>query len=102
MSARRLVMAWLGLMALGAAELAASFLPLPHAWRPLIIAPGVLMILIVAVTFMEVTEGPTIVRAFALAALFWLFILLALGAADPLTRTDYPTPQARVAPPAGA
>jgi hypothetical protein len=29
-------------------------------------------------------------RAFALGALFWLLILLGLGSADPLTRTDYP------------
>ncbi|HEX3915162.1 MAG TPA: hypothetical protein VHW71_16805 [Steroidobacteraceae bacterium] len=85
----KLLGTWLLLLLLGALEFASSFLPLARCWRPLIMLPGVLMILAVAVSFMEVRKGPTIIRAFAAAAAFWLLILLALGSADPLTRIDY-------------
>jgi hypothetical protein len=44
----------------------------------------------VAVGFMRVRSGPAIVRGFAVAALFWLTILLGLSASDPLTRATYP------------
>jgi len=86
---RPLLITWLLLLLLGGIELAAAYLPLPRAWRPLIMMPGVLMVIAVAVNFMEVRRGPVIVRAFAVAGLFWLFILLALGSADPLTRINY-------------
>jgi hypothetical protein len=49
--------------------------------------PGVLMVLVVSIGFMEVKKGPVIVRAFAVAAMFWLFVLLVLGSADPLSQT---------------
>jgi hypothetical protein len=87
---RRLVAAWFCLLALGAVEFALSFLPLPRVWRPLILMPAVLMAMVVGISFMEVKKGPVIVRAFAVAALFWLLVLLALGSADPLTRKNYP------------
>jgi caa(3)-type oxidase subunit IV len=93
---QRLVTVWLCLLALGGVEVAASFLPLPHAWRPLVLVPGVLMAIVVGISFMEVKKGPPIVRAFALAALFWLLILLGLGSADPLTRKSFPVPKATV------
>lgn len=38
---------------------------------------------------LELDRGPSIVRTFAIAAMFWLMVLLGLGSADPLTRTDY-------------
>lgn len=85
----KLLGTWLLLLLLGGVEFAASFLPLPRAWRPLIVLPGILMILAVVAGYMEVRKGPTIVRAFAAGAAFWLLILLALGSADPLTRIDY-------------
>lgn len=85
----RLLGTWLILLLLGALEFAASFLPLARAWRPVIMLPGILMIVAVVVNFMEVRKGPTIIRAFAAAAAFWLLILLVLGSADPLTRIDY-------------
>ena len=87
-----LLRAWLLLLLLGAAEFGASFLPLPRSLRPLVMIPGVLMIILVAVRFMEVRKGPALIRAFAVAAMFWLFVLLALGSIDPLTRKDYWTP----------
>lgn len=93
---RRLLRIWLALLGIGGVEFAASFLPLPRSLRPLVILPGVLMIAIVAVGFMEVKRGIVLVRAFAVAAMFWLLVLLALGSADPLTRTDYHVPNAQV------
>jgi len=54
------------------------------------------MVLVVSIGFMEVKKGPVIVRAFVVAAMFWLFVLLALGSADPLTRTNYYVPDTHV------
>jgi hypothetical protein len=92
---RRIALTWLLLLGLGALEFAASFLPLPATLRPLLMIPAVLMVIGVAIGFMEVGSGPTIVRGFAVAALFWLFVLLGLGSADSLTRTDYLVPHSR-------
>lgn len=88
----RLLLTWILLLALGAVEFGVSFLPIDHSWRPLITIPGILMIILVAVNFMELGKGPAIVRAFAVAAAFWLLILLVLGSADPLTRSQYYVP----------
>ena len=93
---RRLVLVWLLLLALGAVEVAASRLSLPRGLRPLIMLPGILMVGVVAVGFMDVRRGPALVRAFAAAGVLWLLILLGLGSADPLTRTQYPVPNAQV------
>lgn len=84
----RLVALWLALLALGAIEFALSFLPWGPGARPLVILPAIAMIAVVAVGFMNVTKGPTIVRTFAIAALFWLLVLLGLGSVDALTRID--------------
>ncbi len=86
---RHLLVTWLLLLLLGGAEFAASFLPLARAWRPLIMVPAALMVLAVAIGFMEIRRGPVLVRAFAVAAVLWLVILLGLGSVDPLTRTEY-------------
>ena len=86
---RRLLSAWVLLLALGTGQFAASFLPLSRSERPLLLILSVLMVGVVAVVFMRVGSGPTIVRGFAVAGLFWLILLLGLGSVDPLTRTDY-------------
>ena len=91
-----LLLAWVVLLLLGGVEFAASFLPLGRSLRPLIMLPGVLMVAVVAIGFMEIGKGPAIVRGFAIAAMFWLIVLLGLGSVDPLTRTDYPVPHAHV------
>jgi hypothetical protein len=92
----RLLLVWGLLILLGGTEFAASYLPLERSWRPLVMIPGVLMVLVVAIGFMEVKKGPVLVRAFAVAAMFWLFVLLALGSADPLTRSNYYVPDTYV------
>jgi hypothetical protein len=86
---KRLLFTWLLLLVVGGAEFAASFLPLARAWRPLIMVPAALMVLGVAIGFMEIRRGSVLVRAFAVAAVLWLVILLGLGSVDPLTRTEY-------------
>lgn len=92
----RLLLSWLALLLLGGAEFAVSFLPMDRSLRPLVMIPGVLMVAVVAISFMEVGKGPAIVRGFAVAAMFWLLVLLGLGSMDPLTRTDHLVPDAHV------
>ena len=92
----RVLLVWGLLILLGGIEFLASYLPFDRSWRPLIMVPGVLMVIVVAIGLMEVRKGPVIVRAFAAAAMFWLFVLLALGSADPLTRTNHYVPEAHV------
>jgi cytochrome c oxidase subunit IV len=85
---RNLLMTWLLLLVLLAAELGTSFLPLPRSARPLILIPVALMVAAVGAIFMQVGRGPQVVRLFAAAGLLWLTILLGLGSLDPMTRTD--------------
>jgi hypothetical protein len=92
----RVLLAWGLLIFLGGIEYFASYLPLDRSLRPLIMVPAVLMVLVVAIALMEVRKGAVIVRAFAVAAMFWLLVLLALGSADPLTRTNHYVPEAHV------
>jgi len=86
---RRLWLTLLLLLVLLAIEFGVSFLPLDRAARPLVLIPAVLMVGAVGTMFMQVGQGPTIVRLFATSGLLWLTILLGLGSLDPMTRTDY-------------
>ena len=85
-----LVHGWVVLLALVAVQLGCSFLPLPRSLRPLLLLPALGMVAVVGIVFMRVTASPAIARGFAIAALFWLIIILGLGMMDPLTRTIYP------------
>lgn len=91
MSARlaKLFFAWVALLALLGVELAASFLPMAPSLRPLLLVFAVAMAGVIVTYFMEVTQGPSVIRLFATAGLVWLIILLALGSLDPLTRFTY-------------
>ncbi len=94
MSARfaSLLFAWVALLALLAIEVAASSLPIaPSLLRPLLLIVAVAMAGVIAANFMEVENGPSVIRLFATAGLVWLTILLALGSLDPLTRFTYLT-----------
>ena len=86
---RGLLWAWVLLMVLLAIEFGASFLPLDRSARPLILIPAVLMVWVVGTVFMEVGQGPEIVRLFAVAGLLWLSFQLGLGSLDPMTRIVY-------------
>ena len=53
---------------------------------------GAGMAILVALTFMRLVRTPGLPAAFALAAVFWLAVLLGLGSLDPATRHDVPVP----------
>ena len=80
---------WLVLLLLAATELGASFLPLPAGTRPILLLPAATMAVVVALGYMRLLAAPDIAKAFAIAGVFWLTILLGLTMADPLTRSIY-------------
>lgn len=86
---RRVLLCWLGLLALGVVEFGGSFIRFSAELRPLLLVPAIGMVGLVAIAFMRVGHGVTIVRCFALGGLLWLLLLLGLGTMDPLTRTVY-------------
>lgn len=90
---RRLLLGWGLLLVLLAAEFGLSFLSLAPWFRTLLL-PALGMVAVVAIVFMEIGDGPVIVRGFAAAGVLWLLVLLTLGSMDPLTRTDYQVPTA--------
>jgi Ca2+/H+ antiporter len=47
----RVLLVWGLLILLGAIEFLASYLPIDRAWRPLIMVPAVMMVLVVAIGF---------------------------------------------------
>ncbi|HKM64387.1 MAG TPA: hypothetical protein VJY39_18040 [Acidisphaera sp.] len=53
---------------------------------------GAGLAILVALTFMRLVRTPGLPAAFALAAVFWLAVLLGLGSLDPATRHDVPAP----------
>jgi caa(3)-type oxidase subunit IV len=88
MTTRALALAWIGLLLLFAVELGATLLGL-GAIAPAI---GAAMAVLVAFAFMRLGDAPTLSRIFALAAVFWLLVLLGLTSVDTFTRSDYPAP----------
>jgi cytochrome c oxidase subunit 4 len=87
---RQLVLCWVALLVLAALEFGAAFMHVGRGWRPLLLLPACCMAALVGVMFMDARRGPTLVRGFAIAGLFWLAVLLGLGMVDPLTRAVYP------------
>ena len=84
----RLALAWVLLLALLGAQVAAA---LAHAgWVAGLLAP--VMIGLVAFLFMDLGRASPLSRIFALAGLFWLVILVGLTSVDFLARHDYPAP----------
>ena len=83
------LLTWLALLLLAVLEFGASFLPIPPALRPILIAPSVAMAVLVALGFMRLLTAPDIAKGFAIAGLFWLTILLGLAMNDPMTRAVY-------------
>lgn len=81
---------WLGLGGLFALELAGAFTGWGHLFGGFLLAPAAIMVVLVGVFFMHVRRAGRLARFFALAALFWLLVLLGLGSIDAMTRTVYP------------
>jgi cytochrome c oxidase subunit 4 len=75
--------AWLTLLVLVAAEVAAALV----AGSGLAAAGiGVTAAVLVAMTFMRLPSAPRLGAVFAVAGVFWLAVLLGLGGIDPATR----------------
>lgn len=80
----RLGAAWLGLMVLLAVELAATLSQ--AGWFAYVTTP--VMVLTVAAIFMHVTSASALSRIFAMTGLFWIAILLGIGAVDYTVRNE--------------
>ena len=85
----RLLLAWIALILLWGLEFGISFVTMPPSVRPVIMLVAFAMLAVVAVFFMHLCTGPTIVRGFAVVAVFWMIVLIGLGSMDPLTRVQY-------------
>ncbi len=87
----RLVLAWLALLGLlGIEALAAA---MHHGWLAWGAPP--VMVALVALAFMHAGQASALGRIFAVAGLFWVAILLALGSVDFAVRHDVPAARAQ-------
>ena len=86
----RLGLVWVLLMALAGAEFVVSGRHIPAGSRPLLLVFALAMVAVVAFGFMNLGRAPTIAKAFAVAAVFWLIVLFGMGSMDALTRNWYP------------
>jgi len=87
---RHVLLCWIALLLLAAAELGGSFVHFGRSARDVLLIPALIMVLLVGLMFMRVRRGPHLARSFALAGLLWLLLLLGLGTMDPMTRAVYP------------
>lgn len=85
----RLAFTWLALILLWGLEFGLTFIDMPPSLRPVILVVAALMVGVIGLFFMHVGRGPTIVRGFAVVAVFWMIVLIGLGSMDPLTRIQY-------------
>jgi cytochrome c oxidase subunit IV len=85
----RLLLAWIALILLWGLEFGISFIQMPPSIRPVILLVAFAMLAVVAVFFMHLGSGPTVVRGFAVAGVFWMIVLIGLGSMDPMTRVQY-------------
>jgi len=82
----RLLLVWLGLVALVAAQIGLAFLPLGAAHLYFALGVAAAMATVVAWIFMELAKAPHLARIFAYGGLFWVMALFALGGSDYATR----------------
>jgi cytochrome c oxidase subunit IV len=79
------LLAWLGLLLLLGLEFIAAYLPAVREAVPFI---GIAMAVLVALTFMRLGGNRGLPSIFAVAGVFWLFVILGLGGLDSFTRHD--------------
>ena len=82
----RLTLAWLLLLLLGGGAFLVSAIPMQPGNRPVILVFTFVMVVVIAIAFMQIGRSPIIARGFAVAAVFWVIVLLGLGSVDILTR----------------
>lgn len=95
---RALILGWLALILLVAAQIGLAWLPLgrSHLWFALGVSAA--MATIVVWVFMELAKAPRLAMIFAYGGLFWVMVLFALGGSDYATRTETPARPIPVAP----
>ena len=92
---RSLLVVWVALLAILGLQLATTLLH-AGAWAPaLVFVPAGAMIALVGFGFLRLGSMNTLSKAFVVAGLLWITILLCLTSVDRLTRTDYPVPISR-------
>ena len=79
------LLVWLVLLLLLGLEFVAAYLPVACGVAPFI---GIGMAVFVALTFMRLGRDRGLPSIFALAGIFWLFVILGLGGLDSFTRHD--------------
>jgi hypothetical protein len=87
MSAGAAVLVWLVLILMMGIEFAFGYVPALRATVPFI---GIAMAALVALTFMRLASSRGLPPIFAMAAVFWICVMLGLGSMDPFTRHDIP------------
>jgi hypothetical protein len=87
---RGILAAWLVLLALLLAALGMLWLAPSRIAPGLILIGFIAMIVVVGFALMRLGSASVLAKAFVVAAVFWLLVLIGLGSMDPLTRTDYP------------
>ena len=85
MTAMRSLVVWLFLLLLVGAEFLLSRFAVTARLVP---AVGLLMAGIVAMSFMRLSRATGLPAIFAVAAAFWLLIMMGMGGLDPVTRHD--------------
>ena len=90
MNGRAVLLVLGALFALLTLQFGLAFTPVPR-----LVLPGValVMVVIVAMSFMRLPAAGALAAVFAAAAVFWLCVMLGLGSLDPATRTDIPVTQ---------
>ena len=79
------LLTWIGLLLLLGMEFVAAYLPAVRGAAPFV---GIGMAVVVALTFMRLGGNRGLPAIFALAGVFWLFVILGLGGLDSFTRHD--------------
>jgi cytochrome c oxidase subunit 4 len=91
---RRLVFAWIALLALAGLSFAASFVHLGRLGLPAAIAIALVKALVVIAVFMELANERGSVRLTVAAAIALLVVFVSLASIDPATRDAPPVPSA--------
>lgn len=98
MSGRTVLLTLGALFALLALQLGLAFTSVPRATLP---GVALIMVVIVAISFMRLPAAGGLAAVFAAAAVFWLCVMMGLGSMDAATRTDLPIARQDVRSPNG-
>lgn len=89
--ARKVLLSWLGLLALLALTVTLAYQPLGSLNGVVALGIATLKAALVAAVFMELSERRSLTIAFAAAGFFWLGIMFWLVFADYVTRPNFPS-----------